>query len=150
MNILLFAGIAVATFFFMEFVAWGTHKYVMHGWLWSWHRDHHQKEPGFFEKNDLFFMVFAIPSMACFVVGSLFTIWWTMAIGLGILLYGICYFLVHDVFIHRRFNWFKGSKSSYLQALRDAHRRHHANIHKEGGTCFGMLIVPFKYHEERR
>ena len=50
----------VATFFFMEFVAWFAHKYIMHGFLWVLHKDHHQKEPGFFEKNDLFFLIFAI------------------------------------------------------------------------------------------
>ncbi|VAW03475.1 Beta-carotene hydroxylase, partial [hydrothermal vent metagenome] len=27
----------------MEFIAWGTHKYIMHGFGWSWHRDHHER-----------------------------------------------------------------------------------------------------------
>ena len=56
----------------MEFVAWATHKYLMHGRLWSWHEDHHKphENDGFFEKNDRFFLVFAIPSIICFVVGS--------------------------------------------------------------------------------
>jgi beta-carotene 3-hydroxylase len=42
MNVLAF----FATFFFMEFVAWFTHKFVMHGFLWILHKDHHQTEPG--------------------------------------------------------------------------------------------------------
>ena len=25
----------------MEFVAWATHKYLMHGLLWKLHQDHH-------------------------------------------------------------------------------------------------------------
>ena len=47
----LFVKIAAiaGTFIFMEFVAWFTHKYVMHGLLWILHRDHHQGHEGFFE-----------------------------------------------------------------------------------------------------
>ena len=26
----------------MEFVAWSSHKYIMHGFGWAWHRDHHE------------------------------------------------------------------------------------------------------------
>ena len=59
----------VVTFFFMEFVAWFTHKYVMHGLLWVLHKDHHQTEPGFFEKNDAFFLIFAVPSMILILLG---------------------------------------------------------------------------------
>ena len=33
--------IVITTFIFMEFVAWSVHKYVMHGFLWSLHKDHH-------------------------------------------------------------------------------------------------------------
>ena len=27
----------------MEFMAWFTHKYIMHGFLWVLHKDHHKK-----------------------------------------------------------------------------------------------------------
>ncbi len=53
-------------FFMMEAVTWLTHKFVMHGFLWYLHEDHHQKQPGFFEKNDAFFVIFAIPSFSPF------------------------------------------------------------------------------------
>ena len=53
------------TFAIMEGVTWLTHKYVMHGFLWYLHEDHHQPTGHFFEKNDAFFLIFAIPSMAC-------------------------------------------------------------------------------------
>lgn len=66
LNLLLF----LATFALMEWVAWFTHKYIMHGWLWSLHRDHHTGEnPGFFQRNDLFFLLFAIPGIALIYVG---------------------------------------------------------------------------------
>jgi beta-carotene 3-hydroxylase len=43
-----YIGVLLGTFLLMEGITWLTHKYVMHGFLWSLHRDHHQKEPGFF------------------------------------------------------------------------------------------------------
>jgi beta-carotene 3-hydroxylase len=140
--------ILIATFFFMEFMAWFTHKYVMHGWGWYFHKDHHRRQPGFFEKNDVFFLIFAIPSWLFTMFGMMAGNDWRLYVGLGIALYGICYFLVHDVFIHRRFNWFKRTDNAYLRALRKAHKVHHKHLEKEDGECFGMLIVPWKYIKE--
>lgn len=135
----------IATFFFMEFMAWFTHKYIMHGLLWVLHKDHHQKEPGFFEKNDSFFLIFAIPSWLLIMTGMMggydIRVW----IGAGIALYGLTYFLVHDVFIHRRFSWLKRTDNSYFRAIRKAHKVHHKHLGKEEGECFGMLIIPLKY-----
>ena len=129
----------------MELVAWFTHKYVMHGFLWSWHKDHHIKEAKTLEKNDRFFLVFAIPSATLFIVGASteFIIPWY--IGLGILLYGVSYFLVHEIFIHQRIKLFKKTKYSYLKGIRKAHKVHHKHLTKEDGECFGMLWVPLKY-----
>ena len=62
--------IVIFTFFFMEFVAWFAHKYIMHGFLWSLHKDHHQVDKDkTFQKNDYFFLIFAIPSIIFFVIG---------------------------------------------------------------------------------
>lgn len=100
----LYVLIVLGTFLGMEFVAWATHKYVMHGFLWSLHKDHHQHEPGFWEKNDAFFLIFAIPSATCFIVGSMYVhLFPLFFVGVGIALYGLAYFIVHDVFIHQRF-----------------------------------------------
>jgi beta-carotene 3-hydroxylase len=140
----------VATFFFMEFMAWFTHKYIMHGFMWYFHKDHHQVEPGFFEKNDVFFLIFAVPSWLCIMLGVMYDTPVSVTIGAGILVYGICYFLVHEVFIHQRFKWFRNSDSIYFMALRRAHKIHHKHLGKEDGECFGMLIVPFKYFNEAR
>lgn len=140
--------ITVATFFFMEFMAWFTHKYVMHGFGWYFHRDHHRPNPGFFEKNDVFFLIFAVPSWLFIQFGMMAGNDWRVFVGLGIALYGLCYFLVHDVFIHRRFDWFKHSDNVYLRAIRKAHKVHHKHLDKEEGECFGMLLVPFKYFRE--
>lgn len=143
-------GIVAATFFAMEFVAWATHKYVMHGILWSLHSDHHKKDHyGFLERNDTFFLIFAVPSMLLFMVGAavgLHTPW--LWIGLGILVYGLAYFFVHEVFIHQRIKWLRNTNNSYFLAIRRAHKVHHKHLGKERGECFGMLLVPLKYYRE--
>jgi beta-carotene 3-hydroxylase len=74
----------------------------------------------------------------------------SVSIGFGILLYGIAYFLVHDVLIHRRFKWFDNTDNWYFRALRKAHKVHHKNQGKEEGQCFGMLWVPLRYFKEAK
>jgi beta-carotene 3-hydroxylase len=69
LDILFKASIIVGTFLFMEGVAWFTHKYIMHGILWSWHRSHHKVHNHKLERNDLFALVFSIPSISLIVIG---------------------------------------------------------------------------------
>jgi beta-carotene 3-hydroxylase len=141
--------IVVGTFLIMEAVAWFAHKYVMHGFMWDVHRDHHEQTPGFFEKNDTFFLIFAVPSAYCFISGSLANdnrFW----VGAGIALYGLAYFLVHDVFIHQRFKWFRNTHNAYFMGIRKGHKVHHKRLGKEDGECFGMLLVPLRYFFEAR
>jgi beta-carotene 3-hydroxylase len=140
--------IILATAVFMEFVAWATHKYVMHGFLWYLHKDHHEKEPGFFEKNDAFFLIFAIPSWLFIQFGLMYKIYWLASIGYGIALYGILYFLIHDVIIHQRFKWFSRSNNVYVKTIRWAHKMHHKSLKKQDGESFGMLIVAKKYFDK--
>jgi beta-carotene 3-hydroxylase len=148
-TILINALIVLAAFTGMELVAWFTHKYIMHGLLWSLHKDHHKKESsGFFEHNDFFFLIFALPGITCLFFGMQkgynFLFW----IGLGITLYGLAYFLVHDIFIHQRFKLFRNSDNVYFKAIRRAHKVHHKHINKEDGECFGMLWVPMKFFRQ--
>lgn len=151
MNVLIPILITLAAFFAMEGVAWLTHKYVMHGFLWIWHKDHHKKDTyGFFEKNDYFFLVFAIPGITGLFLGMQMDYNEFFWIGLGITIYGFAYFLVHDVFIHQRIKWFRKADSVYFKAIRRAHKMHHKHLGKEDGECFGMLWVPIKYFKEAR
>ena len=53
----------------MELFAWWAHKYVMHGWGWAWHRDHHEPHDNLLEKNDLFAVVFGSIVIAMFTIG---------------------------------------------------------------------------------
>jgi beta-carotene 3-hydroxylase len=143
--------IALAAFISMEGVAWFTHKYIMHGTLWIFHKDHHKKESkGFFEHNDFFFLIFAIPGIVGLYYGVLNHFSFIFWIGLGITLYGFAYFFVHDIFIHQRFRLFRNTNNPYLKAIRRAHKIHHKNIGKEEGQCFGMLWVPLKYFRNEK
>jgi len=149
MKILLFIIITIGTFSLMELITWLTHKYVMHGFLWYLHEDHHQpKYQNIFEKNDAFFVIFAVPSILLFYFGLVPKLNYLFFIGLGIFFYGATYFLIHDVLIHQRFKWFKKTKNKYLLGLRKAHKVHHKHLDKEDGECFGMLYVPKKYHDQ--
>ena len=136
----------LGTYLLMECVTWLTHKYVMHGFLWYLHADHHQpKYAHIFERNDLFFVIFAIPSILLFYFGAQAGFDYKFFIGLGIFAYGLSYFIVHDIIIHQRLKLFKNTKNKYLIALRKGHKVHHKHLGKEHGECFGMLFVPFKY-----
>ncbi len=146
MNTLIWILIFITTFFIMEFMAWFTHKYVMHGFLWSWHKDHHRKDhDNWFERNDRFFIFYAVVSMTLIMVGDNTDFWYGIPIGFGILAYGIAYFTVHDIFIHQRFKMFRNANNWYARGVRRAHKIHHKHLGKEDGECFGMLIVPRKY-----
>ena len=134
----------------MELVAWATHKYLMHGLLWKLHKDHHVVDKNKkFQKNDFFFLIFAIPSMILIYIGyeydniSLF-------FGLGIALYGLGYFIVHEIIIHQRLRFFKKSNNSYIKSIRMAHKVHHKHLSAEDGECFGMLLFPIKYYQEAK
>jgi beta-carotene 3-hydroxylase len=150
MNTFIFIGIVLLTFFLMEGITWLTHKYVMHGFLWYLHEDHHQPTPGFFEKNDAFFLIFAIPSWLCIMLGLQHGVYWAAAIGFGIAMYGLGYFIVHEVIIHQRFKWFTRSNNSYVRTIRWAHKMHHKHLGKEDGESFGMLFVAKKYWDKVR
>jgi beta-carotene 3-hydroxylase len=138
--------IILLTFLVMEGITWLTHKYVMHGFLWVLHRDHHDKDhDGPFEKNDYFFVIFAIPAIILILFGSVYGYSTIFYIGIGISLYGMAYFMVHDIFIHQRIKIFRNADNWYLKGIRRAHKQHHKHIGKEEGECFGFLWVPPKY-----
>ncbi|MDI9341153.1 MAG: sterol desaturase family protein [Sediminibacterium sp.] len=142
--------ITLAAFVAMEGVAWLAHKYIMHGLLWHLHKDHHQPtQNGVFEKNDYFFVIFALPAIVCFYIGyDQFTIpFW---IGLGITLYGAAYFFIHDLFIHQRIKVLRRANGMYFKAIRKAHKVHHKHMGKEEGECFGMLWAPLKYFRDAK
>jgi beta-carotene 3-hydroxylase len=141
-NTLVFLGF----FIFMEAFAWFTHKYVMHGFMWVWHKSHHEPRHGAFELNDLFGFMFAIPSVILIVLGA-DGFDWKFYAGLGIAGYGLAYFLVHDVFVHQRVKWLKKTNLPYFRAMRLTHHLHHAVHSKHGAEAFGFLFVLPKFYK---
>lgn len=145
MSWLLIILIVICTFFVMEGITWLTHRYVMHGFLWFLHKDHHQKGTGFFEKNDAFFLIFAIPSWLLIMLGVIYKSELSIAIGSGVTLYGVAYFMVHEVIIHQRLKFFSRTNNTYVRTIRWAHKMHHKHLDKYEGESFGMLWVAKKY-----
>jgi len=148
MDILIWIVVFIATFLGMEFMAWFTHKYVMHGFLWVLHKDHHFKDhKSWWERNDLFFVFYAVVSMYFFMIAEF---QFAVAIGAGIAGYGLAYFLVHDIFIHQRFKLFRKANHWYAKGIRRAHKIHHKHLGKEDSECFGMLIPPMKFLKNKK
>ncbi len=141
--------IVIGTFFFMEGVAWFTHKYIMHGFLWSWHRSHHKVHNHALEMNDLFAVVFSIPSIITIYFGydNYEAYWWLLYIGIGILGYGFFYFIFHDIIVHRRMKIPFKAKSRYMKRIMNAHYVHHETHTKEEAEAFGFLYAPKKYEK---
>lgn len=143
----------IAAFFFMEFIAWSNHRYIMHGFLWSLHRDHHENlikgKKAKFEKNDLFFLVYATPAIILIVTGLSAALPHLVAAGAGFTLYGAANFWVHDILYHRRFNLFRGEvKNGYLKAAIRAHDAHHKPKNRDDFNVFGLLIFPARFLKE--
>lgn len=130
-----------ATLTAMEGVAYYAHKYVMHGWGWGWHRSHHEPREGWFEKNDLYAVVFAGLAIVLIALGTqgMHPLEW---IGAGMTAYGLLYFVVHDGLVHHRWPFRFVPRNGYLKRLYQAHLMHHAVDGKERCVSFGFLYAP--------
>ncbi|MDF0694534.1 sterol desaturase family protein [Aquirufa ecclesiirivi] len=139
-------GLWLGTFLLMEGMAWFTHKYIMHGIMWNWHESHHVHHKHVLEKNDLFSVVFGVLSTLTIIIGAEIEAYRPLLwIGLGIATYGLCYFIFHDIIVHRRIKIKFKTKNSYLKRLIKAHYIHHEVHEKEGAEAFGFLYAPKKY-----
>lgn len=146
MQIFLLAIFFLSTLIFMEALTWAVHKYVMHGFLWVLHEDHHQNNHHRFEKNDLFAVIFGVPtaSLIIFALHSHHTI--LTVIGFGVATYGVFYYLLHDVIFHKRLSFFHiKPKHPYLVRLTRAHVAHHLIKEKENAVSMGFLYAPKKF-----
>jgi len=134
-------AIVAVTVIAMEAVAFAVHRYVMHGWGWGWHRSHHEQRRGLLEKNDLYALVFTAISLAFFTLLARLwpPFWW---VGVGTLVYGLLYTLLHDGLVHRRLPFARSPRRGYLKRLVQAHRLHHAVGTREGAVSFGFLYAP--------
>ena len=132
----------LAAFLGMELVAYLTPRFLMHGSLWFLHESHHVPRSGKFEKNDFFGIFFALPSIVLIYLGTQAGYPNLLWIGLGMTAYGACYFLVHDVLVHRRVRIpFRPARGYMLRVLK-AHEYHHRTTGKHGAVSFGFLYAP--------
>ncbi len=144
MEWLLNSSIVLITIVLTEFFAWFKHKYILHGVLWFLHKSHHTPQESWFEWNDLVILIYAIPSAYLVYYGienNHFCLW----IGVGISLYGVIYFILHDIIIHRRIKIKFLAKNKYLKRLIRAHKIHHKHQEKEDSEAFGFLYALKKY-----
>lgn len=144
-QIAIYCAIIILTFFFMEGVAWFLHKYVMHGFGWYLHEDHHRYTKGSLEKNDVFGVIFSIISFLLILFGALNGFNYLFAFGIGVMFYGLGYFLVHDIFFHRRVKLKYKPKSKYMKRVLKAHAIHHQKSTAHTGVAFGFLYASKKY-----
>jgi|SRR5688572_4192433 len=149
-TIVLYVLIISGTFVFWEFVAWFSHKYIMHGFLWTWHKSHHTVHDHSLERNDLFAVVFSLPCIGLLYYATLVNYSpYLICVGIGIFCYGAFYFIFHDIIVHQRFKWRLGKKNKYLQRIINAHYIHHSKHSKEGCEAFGFLIASKKYEPKK-
>jgi beta-carotene 3-hydroxylase len=138
--------LALSVAVLMEGVAWATHKYVMHGFLWVLHEDHHRPRRHGLQKNDLFAVFFAVPSFLLLLWGRLAGAWPASAVGAGMALYGLGYFLFHDVMFHKRVRWLRLKPwTFYLKRIVSAHADHHQSFGKGQARSFGFLYAPRRF-----
>jgi len=137
----LFVVLFLAALAGMEGVAYLTHRYLMHGPLWVLHESHHRPRPGRFERNDLFGVFFALPSIVLIYLGTHGTPW-ALPIGVGMTAYGACYFGFHDVVVHRRLPLRWRPRGRYFDRIIRAHLIHHKTHGKHGAVSFGFLWSP--------
>ncbi len=140
MNWIVLTLIFLVTVAAMELFAYATHRWVMHGPGWFLHASHHRARTGWFELNDLYAVIFALPSIAMIWAGARGG--WgdgAVAIGAGIAAYGGIYFGFHDWIVHRRLPHRIVPKSDYFKRIVQAHRIHHVVESKHGAVSFGFL-----------
>ncbi|WP_380872808.1 hypothetical protein ACFB49_37160 [Sphingomonas sp. DBB INV C78] len=127
----------------MEGLAYAAHRWIMHGPGWFLHRSHHRPRDGWFEANDLYAAIFAVPSILLILAGV--QLGWGAGYawaGAGIAAYGAIYFGFHDVIVHRRIATGYVPRSAYMKRIVQAHRLHHAVETKHGTVSFGFLVAP--------
>jgi beta-carotene 3-hydroxylase len=133
---IVFLLIAAGSFVAMEFVSYLAHRYIYHKLLWVFHKSHHSPRKGAFELNDVFPVFFAAAAITLMAIGvadpgrsHL------LAMSIGITAYGMVYFFIHDLYVHRRVRSLP-LRIPFLLTIKKAHAIHH----RTGGEPYGLLF----------
>ena len=138
-----FTLLIILGFVGLEIFSYIIHRWVFHGFLWLIHESHHIATKGAFELNDIFSLGFAVISVLLITFSQNPKLEsFAFPIGLGIAIYGIIYFVIHDLFTHRRFLPF-GSENNVLLTIRAAHQKHHQTADKSGIEPYGLFVFNF-------
>jgi beta-carotene 3-hydroxylase len=131
--------LVIGTVVFMEWFAAWSHKHIMHGWGWQWHKSHHEPHDETLEKNDLYAVIFAVIAIGMFWVGNwVWPVWW---IAVGVSVYGVLYFFMHDGLVHQRWPFRYVPRKGYLKRVYQAHRLHHAVEGRDDCVSFGFVYA---------
>lgn len=131
-----FALIVFVTFAAMELFSYIVHRFVYHGLLWVLHRSHHAPRYGAFELNDVFPAVFAATTIVLMITGlQAHDGGDLLAVSIGVTAYGMVYFFIHDLYVHRRVKAFR-LRIPFLIRVKKAHALHH----RYGGEPYGLLM----------
>lgn len=145
-----FIALTTLGFVGMEAFSYVVHRWLFHGIFWGVHKTHHYPRKGPFEMNDLFSAGFGLASILLLVLAEYpLTESVSFPLGLGIAIYGVLYFIVHDLFTHRRFLPF-ASGNRILLSIRGAHQTHHQTVEKEGMEPFGLLVFNYSRFKGKR
>jgi beta-carotene 3-hydroxylase len=133
------AVVVLLAFAAMEPITYAAHRWLMHGLAARLHRSHHvnaaRAVASRLEANDVFPVAFAGVVLTAFATGfNVVGLSLLVPASAGVTLYGAVYFLVHDVYVHRRIALFS-SQPRWLEYLAAEHRRHH----RTGAEPYGML-----------
>lgn len=144
MPVLAGTALFLLTVALMEGFAYAMHRWVMHSRLgWFLHKSHHSERNGWFELNDLYAVIFAVPSILLIFGGAALG-WgdWAVWVGAGVAAYGAVYFGFHDVIVHSRVAHRIVPRSRYFKRIVQAHKLHHAVESREGAVSFGFIYAP--------
>ncbi|HKJ31197.1 MAG TPA: sterol desaturase family protein [Balneolales bacterium] len=132
----------------MEVFSYVFHRFLFHGVLWFIHKTHHSSSSHLFEWNDLFSAILAFLSIFMIYKGSAHPLHSPLfGIGLGITIYGIGYFFIHDILIHKRFISLH-LRNPLFKKIRKAHQKHHQTIKKKGEEPFGLFMY-YNYNKDK-
>lgn len=133
---ILFVILVFVTFLAMELFSYVVHRFLYHGWAWCIHKSHHSPRKGVFEWNDIFPTTFAALTIALATYAVADPIGLELlAVAVGTTAYGIMYFVIHDLYIHRRVKHFS-LRIGFLRKVKQAHALHH----RYGGEPYGLLF----------
>lgn len=132
--------LVLTAFILMEPVTYLAHRFIFHGFGYGLHHSHHYPPGRIFERNDVYPLVSALLTMSVIAIGVFVPGCAALIpIGFGMTVYGVIYFFIHDLMIHRRMPWLKVKRARFRWHYL-AHRVHHLY----GGEPYGLLfpVIP--------